>query len=144
MNTLDNLLRSWTTHLKEQSKNYFPSITFQECLSLQQTVKIEPITKKLKPGIDHNYFFLWHVTRLTMIDWTKTDGFKDLALLPSNLECPLPENNMGEGKPLGWLLHFTGLLPFVMIFFQNFTDCPLQKKYREYPQASWPHAFSQQ
>jgi hypothetical protein len=77
-----------------------------------------------------------------MIDWTNTDGFEDLPLLPSDLECPLLENNMGEGKLLGLLLHFTGLLPFIMKNYQNFTDCLLRKKYREYPQASWPHAFT--
>jgi hypothetical protein len=48
-----------------------------------------------------------------MIDWKNNDGFKDLPLLPSDLKCPLLENNMGEGKPLGPLLHFTGLLPFI-------------------------------
>jgi hypothetical protein len=77
-----------------------------------------------------------------MIDWTNTDGFKDLPLLPLNLECPLLENNMGEGKPLGPLLHFTDLIPFIMKHYQNFPDYLLQKKNREYPQRSWPHAFS--
>jgi hypothetical protein len=98
--------------------------------------------KGLKPGIDHNYSLLWNVTHLTMIDWTNTDGFKDLPLLPSNFEYPLLENNMGEGKSLGLLLHFTDLLPFIMKFYPKFPDCPLRNKYREYPQASWPHAFS--
>ncbi len=136
------LMRSWRTHLKAPPKNYFPSTTFQERLPSQKTVKIEPIRKKLKPGIDHNYSLLWHVTHLTMIDWTNTDGFKDLPLLPSNFEYPLLGNNMGERKPLGPLLHFTGLLPFIMKNYQNFPDCLLQNKYRVYPQASWPHAFS--
>ncbi len=77
-----------------------------------------------------------------MIDWTNTDGFKDLPLLPSDLKCPLLENNIGEGKPLGLLLHFTGLLPFIMKIYQKFSDCPLWKISREYPQSSWPHAFS--
>ncbi len=77
-----------------------------------------------------------------MINWTNSVGFKDLPLLPLDLECPLLENNTGEGKPFGQLLHFTGLLPIIMKNYQNFTDCPLQKKYREYPQASWPHEFS--
>jgi hypothetical protein len=36
-----------------------------------------------------------------MIDWTNTDGFKDLPLLPSNLKCQLPENNMGERETVG-------------------------------------------
>jgi hypothetical protein len=49
---------------------------------------------------------------------------------------------MGEGKPLGPLLHFSGLLPFIMKNYQKFPDCPLRNKYREYPQALWPHAFS--
>jgi hypothetical protein len=76
-----NLLRSWTTHLKAPSKNnYFPSATFQDPLPSQKTVKIEPIRKKIKPGIDHDYSLLWHVTHLTIIDWTNTDGFKDLPL----------------------------------------------------------------
>jgi hypothetical protein len=135
-----NLLRSWTTHLKGTSEDFFPNIIFQDCLLSQKTVKIEPIRKKLKPGTDHNYSLLQHVTHLTMIDWTNIDGFKDLPLLPSNLKCPLLENNMGEGKPLCLLLHFTGLLPFIMKNYPKFPDCPLQNKYREHPQASWPHA----
>jgi hypothetical protein len=136
-------MRSWTTHLKAPSKsNYFSSTTFQDPLPSQKTVEIEPIREKIKPGIDHNYFLLRHVTHLTMIDWTNTDGFKDLPLLPSDLECSLLENNMGEGKPLGPLLHFTGLLPFIMKNCQNFPNCWLQKQYREYPQAPWPHAFA--
>jgi hypothetical protein len=64
-----------------------------------------------------------------MIDWTNTDGFKDLPLLPSDFEYPLLENNMGEGKPLGLLLHFTGLLLFIMKNYQKFPDCPLRNKY---------------
>jgi hypothetical protein len=46
-----NLLTIWTMHIKGISKNYFPKITFQECLPSQKTVKIEPIRKKLKHGI---------------------------------------------------------------------------------------------
>jgi hypothetical protein len=49
-----------------------------------------------------------------MIDYSNTDGFKDLPSLPSGLECPLLENNMGEGSPLCPWLHFAGLLPFIM------------------------------
>jgi hypothetical protein len=49
-----------------------------------------------------------------MIDWKNTDGFEDLPVLQSDFEYPLLENNMGEGKPLGPLFHFTGLLPFIM------------------------------
>jgi hypothetical protein len=123
-----NLMRSWIAHLKGTSKNYFPKITFQDCAPSQKTVKIEPIKKKLNPGIDHNYSLLQHVTHLTMIDWTNTDGFKDLPLVPSDLKCPLLENNMGEGKPLGLLLHFTDLLLFIIKNHQKFPDCPLQNK----------------
>jgi hypothetical protein len=119
-----------------------PSTTFKDPLPSQKAVKIEPIRKKIKPGIGHNYSLFEHVTHLTIIDWTNTDGFKDLQLLPSDFEYPLLENNMGEGKPLGPLLHFTGLLPFIMKIYQKLPDCPLWNKYREYPQASWPHAIS--
>ncbi len=77
-----------------------------------------------------------------MIDWTDTDGFKDLPYLPLDFEYPLLENNLGKGNQLGLLLHFTGLLPFIMKNYHKFPDCPLRDKYREYPQASWPHAFS--
>jgi hypothetical protein len=68
-----------------------------------------------------------------MIDWTNTDGFKDLSLLPSDLECPLLEKNMSEGKPLGPLLHFTGLLPFIMKNYKKITDYPLQKNTENSP-----------
>jgi hypothetical protein len=66
-----------------------------------------------------------------MIDWTNTDGFKDLPLLPSNLKCQLMENNMGKERSLGLLLHFTGLLPFILKNYQKFPDCPWQNKYTE-------------
>jgi hypothetical protein len=95
---------------RDIQKKYFPSTNFEDPFLSQKTGKIETIRKKIKPGIDHNYSLLRHVTHLTMIDWSNTDGFKDLHLLPSNFEHPLLENNMGEGKPLGPLLHFTGLL----------------------------------
>jgi hypothetical protein len=73
-----NLMRSWTTHLKAPPKNYFPITTFEDPLPSQKTVETKHITMKIKPGIDQNYFFFWHVTHLTMIDWTNTDGFKNL------------------------------------------------------------------
>jgi hypothetical protein len=128
-------LRSWTTHLKGTSENYFPRTSFKLPLPSQKTVEIEPIRNKIKPGIDHDYSLLQHVTQLTMIYWTNTDGFKDLPLFPSNFKCQLLENNMGEGKPLGPLLHFTCLLPLIMKNYQKFPDCQLRNKYREYPQA---------
>jgi hypothetical protein len=77
-----------------------------------------------------------------MNDWKNTDDCKELPLLPSNFEYPLLENNMAQEKPLGPLLHFTGLPPFIMKNYSKFPDCPLRNKYREYPQASWPHAFA--
>jgi hypothetical protein len=77
-----------------------------------------------------------------MIDWTNTDRIEDLPLLSSDLKCQLLVSNMGEGKSLGPLLHFTGLLSLIMKNYQKFPDCQLQNKYRENPQASWPHAFS--
>jgi hypothetical protein len=52
------LLRSWTMHLKGTSEGCFPKKPFQERLPSQETVKIEPIRKKLNPGIDHNYSLL--------------------------------------------------------------------------------------
>jgi hypothetical protein len=39
------------------------------------------------------------------------------------------------------LLYFSGLLPYIMNS-RTQNDCPLQRKYRKYPPASWPHAFS--
>jgi hypothetical protein len=51
-----NLLRSWTTRLKGTSKkDYIPSTAFKDPLPSQKTVSIEPITMKIKPGIDHNF-----------------------------------------------------------------------------------------
>jgi hypothetical protein len=37
------------------------------------------------------------------------------------------------GKPLGPLLHFTVMLPFIMKNFRNFTDCPLRKNTENTP-----------
>jgi hypothetical protein len=77
-----NVLRSWTTHLKgTPKKDYFQSTTFKGPLPTQKIVKIEPIRKKIKPGIDYNYSLLWHLTHLTMIDWTNTDGLKTCQYL---------------------------------------------------------------
>ncbi len=51
------------------------------------------------------------------------------------------ENYIGHGKPCGPLLHFSGLLSYIMNS-KTQHSCPLQQKYREYPPASCPHAFS--
>ena len=64
-------------HLKgTPKKDYFPRTNFKDPLPSPNIVKIEPIRKKTKPGIDHNYPLPWHVTHLTIIDWTNTDIFK--------------------------------------------------------------------
>jgi hypothetical protein len=81
--------------LKGTPENYFPKITFQDCLPSQKTVKIEPIIKKLRPGIDHDYSLLRHVTLLTMIDWTNNDGFKDLPFTSIQLEMPTTGDQYG-------------------------------------------------
>jgi hypothetical protein len=105
------------------------------------TLRHEPIKKKLKPGIDHDNLLLWNVQFLTKVDWSITDGFDHVPLLPSNKIFQALENAIGPEKPLGPLLHFLGLLPYIMNF-KTQNKCPLQQKYREYPPASWPHAFS--
>jgi hypothetical protein len=64
-----------------------------------------------------------------------------VPLLPSDKIFQAPENLIGPEKPLGPLLHFLGFLPYIMKS-KTQSECPLQQKYREYPPASWPHAFS--
>ncbi len=64
-----------------------------------------------------------------------------MPLLPSNNIFQVIENLIGHGKPLGLLLHFAGLLSYIMNS-KTQNNCTLQGKYREYPPASWPHAFS--
>ncbi len=93
------------------------------------------------PGIDHDYLLLWFAGFLTKVDWSITDRFDDVPLLPSNNNFQALENVIGHRKPLGPLLHFLGLLPCIMNS-KTQNNCPLQQKYREYPPASWPHAFS--
>jgi hypothetical protein len=108
---------------------------------LQSALNHEPIKKELKPGIDHYYLLLWFVGFLTKVDWSITDGFADVPLLPSKNNFQALENPIGHGKPLDPLLHFSGLLPYIMNS-KTQNDCPFQQQYREYPSASWPHAFS--
>jgi hypothetical protein len=64
-----------------------------------------------------------------------------VPLLPSNNIFQVLEDLIGHKKPLGPLLHFSGLLPYIMNS-RTQNDCPLQQKYREYPPPSWPHALS--
>jgi hypothetical protein len=105
------------------------------------TLHHEPIKKKLKPGIDHDYLLLRFVHFLTKVDWSITDRFDHVPLLPSDNNFQALENAIGHGKPLGPLLHFSGLLPYI-VNSKTENNCLLQQKYREYPPASWPHAFS--
>jgi hypothetical protein len=53
-------------------------------LPSQSTLHHEPIKKKLKLGIDHDYLLIWYVGFLTKVDWSITDGFDHVPLLPSN------------------------------------------------------------
>ncbi len=64
-----------------------------------------------------------------------------MPLLPSDNYFQALDSTIGHGKPLGPLLHFLGLLPYIMNS-KTQSNCHLQQKYREYPPASWPHAFS--
>jgi hypothetical protein len=86
-------------------------------------------------------YFFGMLAFLTKVDWSITDGFDHLPLLASDNNFQALENVIGQGKPLGPLLHFSGLLPYIMNS-KTQNNCPLQQKYREYPPVPWPHAFS--
>jgi hypothetical protein len=136
------LLASWEDFKKNQIEDNFPkNEIISTSLPSQLTLYHQPIKKKLKPGIDHDYLLLRFVSFLTKVDWSITDGFDHVPLLPSDNNFQALENAIGHGKPLGLLLHFLGLLPYIMTS-KTQNDCPLQQKFREYPPASWPHAFS--
>jgi hypothetical protein len=79
--------------------------------------------------MDHDYLLLWFVSFSTKIDWSITDGFDDVPLLPSDNYFQALENVIGHGKPLGLLLHFLDLLPYIMNS-KTQNNCPLQQKYR--------------
>jgi hypothetical protein len=131
-----HLLASWETILQTPIQYYFPTTEIiPTSLLLQLTLNHQPIKKKLKPGIDHEYLHLWFVSILTKVDWNITDIFKNVPLLPSNNNFQALENAIGHGKLLGLLLYFSGLLPYIMNS-KTQSDCPLQQKYREYPPAS--------
>jgi len=105
------------------------------------SISHESISKKVRPSIDFEYQLLENIKHITKVDWSKTEGFKNLPLLPSGDDFQILEGLIGEGKVLGPVFHFSGLLPYLMNL-KTQTECPLQKKYSEYPQASWSHAFS--
>jgi hypothetical protein len=138
-----HLLASWEESFQNQFDNIFPSQDkiISAPLPLQSTLPHEPIKKKYKPGIDHDNSLLRCIHFLTKVDWSITDGFDDVPLLPSNKNFQALENLIGPEKPFDPLLHFLGLLPYIMKS-QTQNDCSLRRKYREYPPASWPHAFS--
>jgi hypothetical protein len=138
-----HLFASWEEFLQNQFGDIFPQKDeiILTPLPLQWTLLHQPIKKKLKPGIDHDYLLLWFVCFLTKVDWSITDGFDNVPLLPSDNIFQVLEDLISHKKPLGPLLHFLGLLPYIMNS-RTQNNCPLQQKYREYPPASWPHVFS--
>ena len=112
-------------------------------LPSQRMIQHESIKKKLKPGIDHDSFLLQHVMSITKVDWQNATNFENLPSVPDDLaQCEVLRDNIGQGKVLGPLFHYSGFLPYIMKNFDMFPDCNLRKKYKEYPVASWPHAFS--
>jgi hypothetical protein len=140
---LNQLLTSWKASLQPLTpeKEYFPSaLIIKTSLLSKWTINHEPIKKKLKPGIDHDNLLIRCVSYVTKVDWSITKEFKNVPLLPSGPYFQALENLIRNKKALGPLLHFSGILPYIMNS-QTQQDCPLQKKYREYPPASWPHAF---
>jgi hypothetical protein len=63
------LLASWDDFLHNQIQDIFPNTTeiISTSLPLQLTLHHQPIKKKLKPGIDHDYLLLWFVIFLTKL-----------------------------------------------------------------------------
>jgi hypothetical protein len=120
-----HLLASWEFFLQTPAEHYFlTAAIISTYLPLQLTLNHQPIKKKLKPGIDHDYLLLWFVGFFTKVDWSITDGFDDVPLLPPNNNFQALENMIGHGKPLGPLLHFLGLLPYIMNS-KTQNNCPL-------------------
>ncbi len=63
------LLSSWKPILQTPPQNYFPTTEIiSTSLPLQWTIYHQPIKKKLKPGVDHDYLLLWFVSFSTKID----------------------------------------------------------------------------
>jgi hypothetical protein len=110
-------------------------------LPSQLTLHHEPIKKKLKPGIDHDYLLLWFVGFLTKVDWSITGGFYHVPLLLSNNNFQALENVIPHGKPFCPLLHFLGLSPYIMNSKKQ-NNCPLQQKNTENTLQHPGHMFS--
>ncbi len=122
-----HLFASWKEFLQNQFGEIFPQQDeiISTPLPSQWTLLHQPIKKKLKPGIDHDYLLLQFVHFLTKVDWSITDGFDHVPLLPSNNIFQVLEDLIGHKKPLGLLLHFSGLLPYIMNS-RTPNNCPLQ------------------
>ncbi len=64
-----HLLESWEVFLQNSIQDCFPNTEIiSTSLPLQLTLNHQPIKKKLKPGIDHDYLLLWFVGFLTKVD----------------------------------------------------------------------------
>jgi hypothetical protein len=81
----NHLFASWEDFLQNQFEDIFPkNKIISTSLPMQLTLLHQPIKKKLKPGIDHDQLLLWFVHFLTKVDWSITDGFDHVPLLPSD------------------------------------------------------------
>jgi hypothetical protein len=97
----------------------------------------------LKPDIDNDYLLLQHVKFITKIDWKNGDSFRKLPLVPEDLASyDALKDNIGQGKMLGPLFHYSGFLQYIMNSSHHYSGCVLRKKYKDYPPASWPYAFA--
>jgi hypothetical protein len=110
----NNLLASWESHLPKNIEKFPTTQTIPSPLPSQLKVNHEPIKKKLKPGIDHDYLLLWFVSSLTKVYWSITEGFENVSLLPSNPNFQSLESAVGNRKSLGPLFHFSGFLSYLM------------------------------
>ncbi len=125
----NQLLASWKASLQPLTpeNEYFPSAPIIKTpFPSQWAINHQPIKKKVNSGIDHDYLLLWCVNYVTKVDWSITEGFENVLLLPSSPYFQALENIIRNKKALGLLLYFSGLLPYIMNS-QTQQDCPLQK-----------------
>ena len=92
-------------------------------LPSQRTIQHKNIKTKFKPGINNDYLFLQNVKYIKMIDWKITDGFSNLPLVTNDLDLDIPKDNIGEGKLLGLLFHYSGLLTYIMKKSHKYPTC---------------------
>ena len=65
----NHLLASWEEFLQNPVQDCFPNTEIiSRSLPLQLKLNHQPIKKKLKPGIDHDYLLLWFVGFSTKVD----------------------------------------------------------------------------